>query len=349
MSIRTVDEISGRYEIEKGIKESDLIALVENPNTNVIQFSKPLAEKDIENLELLVFSKRKDITLRVYGHYIEGCDLRFLVNMPSLAKVTADCLYQATGIEAVTELKNLTSLSVGIFNLESFDFLNDIPPSVRELILQQSKSKKPRIDSIARFEDLEYLYLEGQQKGIEAISHLKKLERIVLRSISVPNLEVLSDLKELWSVDIKLGGIKNFNALKNLPNLKYLELWQIRGLADLSFISELNGLQNLFVQALPQVERVPELKNLTALRRIYLENLKGLKDLFSLRSAPALEEFTYVLAQNQEPENLIPVLENPNVKRVCCRMGSSKKDDKFDELVSLYGKQEYEFREFIYD
>ncbi|WP_445749337.1 hypothetical protein [Polaribacter sp.] len=195
---------------------------------------------------------------------------------------------------------------------------------------------------------MEYLYLEGQQKGCESINQLKKLKKIVLRSISTPNLDYLQGLKELWSVDIKLGGIKNLDALKTLPNLKYLELWQVRDLADLSFISELTNLQNLFIQSLKQVQKLPDFENSTALRRIYLENLKGLKDLSNVKSAPALEEFIYVLAENQIPENLIPILENPKLKSVFCRFGSNKKNDTFDDMVLKYGKQIYKYNEFKY-
>jgi hypothetical protein len=42
--------------------------------------------------------------------------------MPSLRQVSADCLRNAKGIEDVTELKNLETLGVGIFELDSFDF-----------------------------------------------------------------------------------------------------------------------------------------------------------------------------------------------------------------------------------
>jgi hypothetical protein len=174
------------------------------------------------------------------------------------------------------------------------------------------------------------LYLEGQQKGIEAISNLKKLEKIVLRSISTNNVDFLINLEHLWSVDIKLGGIKDLSSLTTLPKLKYLELWQVRDLADLSFISKLGTLQNLFIQSLKQLTKLPDFSNNRKLRRIYLENLKGLNDLSTLKNAPSLKEFIYVLAENQEPENILPALENPHVEMVFCKFGSDKKNNNFE-------------------
>lgn len=348
MTVNTVNEISGQYEISSGVTKADLEKLASNPKTQSIQFSRPLADNEIDLLEKVVFSKRPDISLRVYGHYTLQCDLSFIERIPSLRKVSADCLRNATGIEAVTKLKNLELLGVGIFNLDSFDFLEKINSNLKELLLHQTLSKKPKIDCISRFSNLEYLYLEAQQKGIESISELKKLQTIVLRSISTKNIDFLNGLNDLWSVDIKLGGIKNFDALTSLTKIKYLELWQVRDLNDLSFISNLHSLQNLYIQSLKQVTKLPSFDNNISLRKIYLENLKGLTDLTSLRTAPALKEFIYVLAENQQPENILPALENQVIESVFCKFGSDKKNNSFDELARQYNKKEYKYCKFNY-
>ncbi len=349
MSVQAVNEIIGQYQISKGITKKDLETLASNPKTQSIQFASPLNDKEIELLEPIVFSKRPDISLRVYGHYSESCDLAFIQRIPSLRRLSADCLMDAKGIEVVTQLENLEHLGVGIFNLDNFDFLDKINPNLKELYLHSTRSKKPKISSIQKFEQLEYLYLEGQQNGIEAISHLKKLEKIVLRSISTKNVDYLKNLEHLWSVDIKLGGIKDLSGLTSLKSIKYLELWQVRDLADLSFISKLDSLQNLFIQSLKQLTKLPDFTNNRKLSRIYLENLKGLNDLSTLKNAPCLKEFIYVLAQNQEPENIIPVLENPSVEKVFCKFGSDKKNNRFDELARQFSKTEYKYSNFEYE
>ena len=218
MSVQAVNEIIGQYQISKGIKKSELKRLASDKKVQSIQFASPLSPKEIELLEKIVFSERPDISLRIYGHYGENCDLSFIKRIPSLRKFSADCLMEATGIENVIDLNNLEELGVGIYNLDNFDFLDQINLNLKELYLHRTKSKKPKISSISRFTDLEYLYLEGQQKGIEEIGKLRKLRKIVLRSISTKNLDFLKDLNELWSVDIKLGGIQNFDALKNYQN-----------------------------------------------------------------------------------------------------------------------------------
>jgi len=348
-NVQTVSESAGQYQISKGISKKELEKLSNNPKTNSIQFVKPLDENEIILLEAIVFSKRPDISLRVYGHYGEECDLTFIEQIPSLRGFSADSLMDAKGIESVTTLKDLEKLGVGIFNLDNFDFLKTINPQIKELSLHQTRSNKPNISSIKRFSDLKVLYLESQQNGIEAIGNLHKLEEITLRSISTPNVDYLAGLQNLWSVDIKLGGIKNFDGVTSLSKLKYLELWQVRGLKDLSFISKLTTLQNLFIQSLKQVEQLPDFSNLAALRRIYLENLKGLTHLSTLKTASVLEEFVFVMAGNLDPEKLIPVLENPSLKNIFCGFGSEKKNNRFNELASTYNKGRYSYSKFKYE
>lgn len=55
MSVKTVNEIFGKYEVSKGVNQNDLEILASNPKTQSIQFASPLTDKEIELLELVVF------------------------------------------------------------------------------------------------------------------------------------------------------------------------------------------------------------------------------------------------------------------------------------------------------
>jgi hypothetical protein len=346
MSYKILD--TSRIQIHPGVSIDDLKVISANEKVSVVQFAEPLSDKEFDNLEKYVFRDRNDIQLRVYGHYSGVCDLSFLLKLPHLKKFSADCLLKATNVDTISSLKNLEELHVGIYHLDCFQFLDEINVNLKRLLLGSTFSKKPSIKSLSRFKSLEFLYLDGQMNGIEAINTLKNLQKIVLRSISTKNLNFLIGLNNLWSVDIKLGGIKDFSALVQLPSLKYLELWQINKLADISYISNLSALQNLFIQSLRNVEALPSFEKNCVLRRVYLENMKGLKDLSSLKTAPVLEEFIYSMAQNQKIENLKPVLENRSVKQVAVGFGSVNKNNLFDELVAKNGKQVYHYHDFKY-
>jgi hypothetical protein len=217
------------------------------------------------------------------------------------------------------------------------------------LSIETRESKTPLpVDFIARFKQLRELHIEGPCKGIEVIASLQHLQTLVLRSVSLPDLNFLKGLKKLWSLDIKLGGIKDFTALSKLPNLKYLELWMVKGVSDISFISQMTGLQNLHLESMINTEELPSFKKLKKLRRVRLMNLKGLKRLDNLKTAPALQDFIFTVIHKHQPEDLLPVLKNPKLKSLYVYFPSDKKNIDFGQLANNYGKQVSHMSDFVF-
>ncbi|HCW09000.1 MAG TPA: hypothetical protein DGG95_16715, partial [Cytophagales bacterium] len=126
---------------------------------------------------------------------------------------------------------------------------------------------------------------------------------------------------------VGLGGIKNFSSLTKLADLKYLEIWQVRGLTDIEFLSQLETLQFLFLQSLPQITKFPDLKNCKNLRRIVMENMKVLKDFTGIKCAPNLKEFCIAQANKQEVDDLLPVLEVVGLEKAGAYFGNDQKSN----------------------
>lgn len=292
-----------RVNFTQTLTRGEVEQLVSDPDIRVLQCDSPVETDTWDLLNLILFTRRPEIELRVYGFYSSVCDFSFVNRLRNVRRFSADRLMRATGVEHLAALENLEELSIGIYSLDSFDFLKQLPDGIKSLSLAATKSKKPRLDLLSRFQSLTYLYLEGQQQGIEVLSELMKLEDLTLRSITTEGLDYISRLPRLWSLDIKLGGIRNLFAIAGKESIKYLELWQIRGLADVGVVSSLSGLQFLFLQSLINVSAIPDLSKLHNLRRLHLENMKGLKDVSAIRRAPALEEFLHVSARNIPPGN----------------------------------------------
>jgi hypothetical protein len=173
------------------------------------------------------------------------------------------------------------------------------------------------------------------------IEDLQKLEDLTLRSITTGDLGYLKPLRHLWSLDIKLGGIRSFAGIEGMESIKYLEIWQVRELHRVDIVAALPGLQNLFLQSLPHLETLPAFSQSRALRRVVVENLKGLRDFSALKKAPALEEFALLQGNKQSPEQLLPVLRNPVVRRVSEHFGSHRKNVEFSRLRAEHGKEEW--------
>jgi hypothetical protein len=328
----------GRAQFRGRLTQSAVDDLAADRSLTCLQVSEPV---DLETLALLdsqLFRLRPDVEFRVYGHYNKICDLSFLACLPHLRRLAADHLTTSANVEFIAGLGKLESLSVGIFELQDFNFLKDVKPdSLRSLSIGWTRSKKPDLRIIERFSQLEQLYIEGHRKNIEVVGRLSRIRDLTLRSITLPSLGFLHDLPNLLSLDLKLGGVKGLNELADLKQLRYLELWQVRGVADLAPVSDMTGLQFMFLQSLPHIAMLPDLSRLTALRRLHLDNMKGLKDLSPLASAPALEDFVHISAKGLDPDDFRGLLGLATLKRVFVGFGSLARNQVLERMAVAAG------------
>lgn len=327
-----------RVDVDHSLTSRDAKRLAADPKLEVIQTVAPLPPKTWAMLDELVFAIRQDVQLRLYGHYRSECDLGITRFVPHVRNFAADSLSSVTNVEAIAQLPELDALSLGVYELDGFDVLKDLRPTLHSLSLGQTRSKKPDLAPLSRFVSLKTIYIEGHTKNIGVLGGLSSLEDVTLRSTTTPDLDFLTPLTRMWSLDIKLGGTTNLAAIGGMPGIKYLELWQIRGLSDIDVISDLPGLQNAYLQSLPQVTVLPPLHRLRDLRRLVLDNMKGMRDLAALETAPALQDFAYIDARGKNPVQLLPALRNPVVRRVSAGFGSDKKNQEFAQLRNEYGK-----------
>jgi hypothetical protein len=335
-------------QFDRNLSDAEIERLVRKRRLQVLQCSSPVEPDTWTRLNERFFSRRPKVALRVYGFDRDTCDLTFAARMTNVRHFSADCLVRAIGVESVCRLEHLESLGIGIYGLSDFSFLREVAKGLRSLSLEQTKSKKPDLAPLSRFENLQEVYLEGQRKNIEVLSGLVELAEVTLRSITTPDIAYLRPLTQMWSLDIKLGGIRNLNAIAGMNGIKYLELWQILGLQDIGVISTLEGLQYLFLQSLPHITALPPLGRLRKLRRLYLENMRGLRDLSALRDTPALEEFLHVSALGLQPEDYTLLFRNPSVKRADVGFGSLKKNERFEQLMKDHGIQPYSHTPFAF-
>jgi hypothetical protein len=332
---------SARVEFGSDLTGRDIEALAKEPGLKVLQASSPVSDSTWSMLNSRFFQHRPDVELRVYGFYGSECDLSFAGKMTHVRRFSADCLMKTKHVECIADIPHLQSLSLGIFELQDFDVLRSITPNLTALSIGATRSKKPDLAPLGRFGCLKKLFIEGQNKNIEVLRELTTLEDLTLRSITTSDLSYLGPLSSLYSLEIKLGGIRSFAGIEGKETIKYLELWQIRELSNIEVISHLPGLQNLFLQSLPRIPAMPSLSNAHVLRRVVLANMKGLSDFSEFEWAPSLQEFSLIEGRNQEPEQLLPVLRNSTLKRASSWFGSDSKNNRFLELLQQYGKERF--------
>jgi hypothetical protein len=337
-----------RIEFAGSLSEKEIREVVSNTDVRVLQTSAPVDVESWKRINDQLISVRPEIEIRIYGHYSSECDLSLVEYIPDVQNISIDCLMRATNTDSISQLRNLSSLSVGIYNLESFEFLKGVPLSLKKLSIGATKSKKPDLIYLNRFVKLQELYIEGQNKNIDMLGQLSSLKKLVLRSTSPKDISFIRDMNNLWSLDIKLGGIKDLKPLEGLDNIKYLELWQINGLSDISVISSLNGLEFLFLQALRNVVALPDASRLVNLRRVYLETMKGLKDVSGIFKSPSLEEYIHVCAQNMKPAQYAELLKHKTLKKALFGFGSDKKNKEIEDLMRNNGVERYQHEPFVF-
>lgn len=279
----------------------------------VVQFRTLLTDEDFGRLAEWLRAY-PEMTLRAYGSYDGSIrDLEFLRFFPALRRFDADALYGS---------------------LVSIDGLRHLPADLEDLAIGATRARLD-LAGLARFGELRYLHLEGQTRGIEVVARLTSLEDVTLRSITLPDLSLLLSLRRLLSLDLKLGGTKDIGLLPRIGELRYLELWMIKGLTDVSVVGSLPTLRSLFLQALRGVETLPDLSGATSLRRVHLETMKGLRDLAPLRTAPALEEVALVDMRHLVPEDLRPLVGLPRLRAVTAGLGSLRKNAAAEAMLGL--------------
>ncbi len=284
-----------------------------DPRVATVQFSSALTDRDYKRVAKAL-QLRPSVTLRAYASYDGSiADLDFLRFFPTLRRFQADRLYHS---------------------LTNIEGLNYLPEKAEFIGIGQTK-KRLSLTPLARFKDLQRLYIEGQTKDIEVVSELREIRSLTLSSVTLPGLSLLRPLRHLRALDLKLGGTQDLSELPHVGEIEYLELWMVKGLSDVSPIAELPKLEYLFLQALRQVTALPPMSGLASLSRVWLETMKGLTDLWPLRDAPALRQLAVVDMSHLQPHALQPLVGHPTLASLRAGLGSKKKNDAVEALIPL--------------
>lgn len=277
----------------------------------VVQFNSMLSDDGFARVRELLRA-RPDVMLRAYGSYDNSIvDVEFLRFFP-----------------------DLRSFQVDVYGLSSIDGLRHLPDDLEYLGLGQTK-RRMDLTQIGRFGALTDLYLEGHTKNFDVVSSFAHLVDLTLRSITLPDLSALVPLRSLRALDIKLGGTTDIQLLPNIGELRYLELWMVRGLAELSPVSAVESLRFLFLQALRRVEALPDFSRMPDLRGVNIETMKGLTDVCGLSDATGLEELFLIDMAHLRPEDVGCLVGHPSLRAATIGLGSLRKNETAVEMLGL--------------
>lgn len=296
-------------EVQSPLTQSQLGPL--DPRCERVQFSSPLTEFDHKKLAAFLRSY-PSVSLRVYAHYFEPCNLEFL-----------------------RHYSFLRNFAVDVHNLSDFGGIEYLTDDLESIGLGQTKAKRHSLCFLRRFPRLKSLYVVSHTKDIEVIGELSQLSKLSLGSITLHDLSILRSLRNLKALSISLGGTRNLELLPEVGELRYISLFKIRGLCDLQVLAQVESLENLVLWELTNVTSLPSFAPLRSLRHVYLQTMKGLSDLRPIASAPSLKELIALQMGHLEPEAFRPFIGHPTLQYASVSLGSIRKNTTISGMLAL--------------
>lgn len=158
--------------------------------------------------------------------------------------------------------------------------------------------------------------------------------------INCNDLNPLISLINLEELNLFKTSIKDYSALGNCRNLKYLFLNGILKHECLDFLSELTHLQKLSLANLPKLRTFPNMSKCNQLATIQLWNCKNVTEISSLSTIPNLEEVVFVDTP-QKPMDLVFLFNLKNIKYISAQFATKKLNNEFDKMLVEYNKHRY--------
>src|ERR1700733_9323865 len=150
-------------------------------SVQVVQFDERLSERDLTILGRELYH-RPEIALRVFGHSPPESytDLDFLYHFPNVRDLQID-LWSLSSLGGLRAIRALNSFSFG-----------------------ETRTKRHSLAFLSRFSTLRELYIDGHTKDIDVLSGLNNLETLTFRCITLKDLNLLTNLKELRKLRVRL-------------------------------------------------------------------------------------------------------------------------------------------------
>ena len=179
-------------------------------------------------------------------------DLIFFPNLTSIY-IQNMILENLNGIENCSKLHTLTIIDVKIKEYKQLTLLNNI----ETLYVQGPVELKDIVDNIKDYNKLRDLSLySANLENVELLSKLKNIEslnKLNLGANKIKNVKPLEDLKNLTELDLGSNLITDISPLKELTKLKLLNLRK-NNIKDITPLSENKELMNLNLKENPQIE-----------------------------------------------------------------------------------------------
>jgi len=254
-----------RFHCSHPISYSVAEQLLEMPKLKVIQFHDFKPDKiTLKILNDIVFKRRKDISLRVYGYTDTWADINFLSHIPELERFDWETDIFGS-CEPLYSLNKVVHLGLGFVQPKpkiSLKFVTDFKDTLESLKL--AGDYKDLLMSIPLLNNLKTLWLLSTKlKGFDFLQQLP-LETIGNYGGRVESFEYLSNISTLKKIWIKTNSkIEKIDFIEHLPYLEDIELQYVAKVTKFPKCDHLKHLKRIFAFECNRLEDINEVKKLS--------------------------------------------------------------------------------------
>lgn len=302
-----------RIDASEDINPFTIAKHVEAGERVIVQYSKSsYSAQQLELLNQLAKSFGRSFEIRFYGHYSQVFDASVLRLIPDAQCVSIDCLMEASNLEALSNIRNLAELSLGVFELKDPDVLRYCNlPSLKVLSLGDTRKCNIDFRHLSTCVNLERFHTTGHTKNIATICGLPLLQALSLSSIKKKDdIDFVSNIPTLKSLRFILGGRTSIAQVTS-PQLESLEIIRVQGLEDVGDIGRFENLESLLIEdqiRLASIKvgpnsRLKDIKIINCKTLEIIAGIEGLKMLSALRICKTSIDYDRFVT-NSMPSNL---------------------------------------------
>ncbi len=217
----------------------------------IVQFSRPetYPPELLASLNEACIAAKDALEIRFFGHHGVHFDASQLRHLPAVRNLSIDGIHNIIHESKIGSLAALTGLKFGVFEFDRPGFLDTLRlEQLERLELGETRKRNINLAPLAHCSSLGELSIVGQTQGIGAIASLPKLRKLALCSQAASvEFEFMSAIPNLRKLNLILGGRKSIAHISN-ATLEELQLFRVRGLADLGELSRFSMLRALRIE-----------------------------------------------------------------------------------------------------
>lgn len=259
--------------------------------------------------------------------------LDFPIHRSAFNELNFSCNSLATD-QWFSKVERVSSLNIESEEINEFTNLTKIK-GLRYLSLKTKKVKD--LSFISKFKDLKVLTLkEIDSNDFSFLTGLKKLDRLsisanntfktnllskldslrllILQNLKIKSLEPLKACDNLEGIYLRnIDSLFSLNDLKNIPQLKELDIWDCSNIKDINGLEYLQNIQKLWFRMNMEAESYGVLEKLKELKILHLT---GNKDLASIDFLANHENLENVSFSNTSIRKIDPIVKNNALYRL---------------------------------